>query len=195
MKRLHAIYGWQPVGIILAIILLFSLVVDHFAVQYLDFSEESETLAKKTRDMKSHVDRLKKTEILLQERRDLLVTQRNKGYAAATPEQAGAALVADVQGMLNAAHAKQAAVQPLPPSVADGFAIIQADASFDVLTQQLVTLLENIAQAPKPMKINELKVGIVETDGHPSALNVHLTLQSFHADPTRDAKPATGRRP
>lgn len=192
ITRLRAIYGWQPVGILLAIALMFALVIDHFTVQYLELSEEVETLAKKTTDMKTHVEREKKTAELLQERTARLAAQRARVHQAATPEQAGAALVEDVRGLLDAARARQVAIQALPPEGRGGFGVIRAEGNFDALTQQLVTLLENIGRAPRAMKITELRVGVMESEGRPSALNVRLAVQGFHADPARDAKPAGG---
>jgi len=187
-KRLLAIYGWQPAGVLCAVILLFAVVADHFIAEYRELSEQSAVLDKKSRDMKLKIGQQQKLEAVLKEKRDLLAQQSAKGFFAATAELAGPALLGELQNLATAAGAKVLGGTPLPPRNADGIAVIQAEGELEAQTRQLVALLEGMANGPKGIKVTALKVN-VQDPAQPATLKVKLTAQGFYVEPMKGEKP------
>lgn len=187
-KRLLAIYGWQPAGVLCAVILLFAVVADHFIAEYRDLSEQNAVLDKKSRDMKLKIGQQQKLEAVLKEKRELLAQQSAKGISAATAELAGAAFLSELQNQATAAGAKVVGGSPLPPRSADGIAVIQAEGELEAQTRQLVAMLEGMAKGPKGIKVTALKVN-VQDPAQPAKLTVKLTAQGFFIEPIKGEKP------
>lgn len=187
-KRLLAIYGWQPAGVLCAVILLFAVVADHFIAEYRDLSEQSAVLDKKSRDMKLKIGQQQKLEAVLKEKRELLAQQSAKGISAATTELAGPAFLSELQNQATAAGAKVVGGTSLPPRNADGLAVIQAEGELEAQTRQLVAMLEGMANGPKGIKVTALKVS-VQDPSQPATLKVKLTAQGFYVEPIKSEKP------
>ena len=186
-KRFLAIYGWQPVGVMLAVFLLFALVVDHYFAEYRELSEQSASLDKKVRDMKAKVGQQKKLEAVLKDKQAELAKQREKCFAAATPDQAGTMLLDEVRRLATVSRAAVTAGNVLPPGAEDGFAILRAESELNASTQQLVGFLESAANSPKGMRIDTLKVN-VQNPEQPALLAVKLAVQSFYVEPVKGAR-------
>ena len=187
-KRLLAIYGWQPAGVLCAVFLLFAVVADHFIAEYRELSEQSTLLDKKSRDMKLKIGQQQKLEAVLKEKRELLAQQSVKGISAATADLAGPAFLSELQNQATAARAKVVGGTSLPPRNADGLAVIQAEGELEAQTRQLVAMLEGMANGSKGIKVTALKVS-VQDPSQPATLKVKLTAQGFYVEPIKSEKP------
>lgn len=183
-RRFLAIYGWQPVGVMLAVFLLFALVADGYFAEYRELSEQAAGLEKKVADMKAKVGQQKKLEESLKEKQAELAGQRQKGFAAATPDQAGAMLLDEIRRQATASRATVTTGSVLPPAAENGFTVLRAEGEFTASTQQLVGFLENAANAPKGMRIDTLKVN-VQNPEQPALLTVKLAVRGFYVEPAR----------
>lgn len=188
-QRFVAIYGWQPVGILCVIVLLGALAADHFISEYGTLSDKQVSLDKKSGDMKRKIGQQKQLETVLKEKQETLATQQEKGYFGITPELAGPLLLSELQNLATTARVKAASGNVLPPSSEQGFTLLQAEAGFSALPQQLVAFLENAANLPKAMKINMLDI-VVQDAEQPASLTVKLAAQSFYVAPRKGEKPA-----
>lgn len=183
-SRLLAIYGWQPLGVLCAVLLLFVLSADYFYAEYASATEDIAALEKKSREMKRKVGQQKQLEAALKEKQALLAQQREKGFAAPTPESAGPMLVSEIQSLATASQAKFESGNALPPHVEDGLALLQAEVRLAAQTRQLVALLEKAANSPKTVRIMTLKVS-VQDPAQPSMLAVQMIARGFYAEPQK----------
>lgn len=187
-SRFVAIYGWRPVGILCAILLLCILAADHFVSEYGALSDNVASLEKKNRDMKRKIGQQKQLETALKEKQEVLDVQQAKGYFGITPELAGPLLLSDLQSLATASRAQAPAGSVLAPNSEQGFTFLQAEAGFSTSTQQLVALLESAANSPKAIKITLLDIAVQDTEQ--PALAVKLAAQSFHVAPRKGEKNA-----
>lgn len=182
--RLLAIYGWQPLGVICVVLLLFVLSADYFYAEYESATEDVAALEKKSREMKRKVGQQKQLEAALKEKQALLATQREKGFAAATPEMAGSLLSSEIQNMATASQAKFESGNALPPRIEEGLALLQAEGRCTAQTRQLVAFLESMANSSKTVRVEMLKVS-VQDPAQPAMLSVQLMVRGFYAEPRK----------
>lgn len=182
--RFLAIYGWQPLGVLCVVLLLFALVADHFYAEYESASENIAALEKKNREMKRKTGQQKQLEATLKEKRESLAQWREKGFPAATPESAGASLLGEIQNLAAAAQIKAVAGSALPPQFEGSFVQLRAEGEFAAQTRHLVTLLEGMANSPKMLRVDTLKVA-VQDPAQPSMLSVRLAVRGFYAPPQK----------
>lgn len=190
--RFITIFGWQPVGILCAILLLSALAAEHFVSEYKTLSDNGAVQQKKVNDIKRKIGQLKQLETALKEKQGILAFQQEKGYPGTTPEQAAPHLLEELQNLAVASKAKEPLGNVLPPRVEQELTFLQAEVGFDARTQHLVTFLENVANSPKAIKIEMLDVN-VENIEQPSKIAVKLAAQSFYVAPRKAGKPAAGR--
>ncbi|MHB9117871.1 MAG: hypothetical protein ACYC2R_06325 [Burkholderiales bacterium] len=186
-QRFLAIFGWQPLGIVLAVFLVFALVADHFMTDYWTLSDQAAALEKKARDMKRKAGMQKMLEASLKEKQSLLDKQQARGFSAATSDLAGPLFLTEAQNLVQAARAQPKGGTVLPSRPENGLVVLQVEDSFEALTQQFVGVLEGIANSAKGMKILNLKVS-VQTPETPALLTGAMTLQSFYVEPVKGDK-------
>lgn len=186
-QRFLAIFGWQPLGIVLAVFLVFALVADHFMTDYWTLSDQAAALEKKARDMKRKAGMQKMLEASLKEKQSLLDKQQARGFSAATSDLAGPLFLTEAQNRVQAARAQAKGGTVLPSRPENGLVVLQVEDSFEALTQQFVGVLEGIANSAKGMKILNLKVS-VQTPETPALLTGAMTLQSFYVEPVKGDK-------
>lgn len=185
--RFVALYGWQPLGVLCAGVLLFALAMDQLAVEYDELTERMIALEKKSRDMTRKTGQQKQWEATLKEKRERLAREKVRGFPAATAEQAGAQLLGEMQVLAAAAQAKPVSGSVMPSRRSGAFAAIRAEGEIEAPTQSLVNLLESLARAPRVMKISRLDVRVPDVE-RPATLSIKLVVESFHAAPEADAR-------
>lgn len=186
-SRLLAIYGWQPLGVVCVVLLLFALSADYFYAGYESASEDIAALEKKSREMKRKVGQQKQMEVVLKEKQSLLEKQREKGFVASTPELAGPLLLGEIQNLATASQIKFESGNAMQPRIADGFALLQVEGRFAAQTRQLVAFLESAANSSKIVHIEVLKVAVQDA-AQPAMLSVQLMAQGFYAAPQKGEK-------
>ncbi len=186
-QRFLAIFGWQPIGVMLAVLLVFALVTDHFMADYSSLSDQAAALAKKTRDMKHKLGLQKILETSLKEKQSLLARQRERGFSAISADLAGPLLLTEALNLVQATRAQGQGGIVLPSRPENGLVVLQIEANFEALTQQFVGVLESMANSAKGMKILNLKVSVQNPEA-PSLLTAALTLQSFYVEPVKGDK-------
>ncbi|MFA7242483.1 MAG: hypothetical protein WC091_20430 [Sulfuricellaceae bacterium] len=187
--RFIAIYGWQPVGILCAILLLSAVAADHFVSEYETLSADGVVLQKKNSDVKRKIGQQKQLEAVLKEKQEILAFQQEKGYAGLTPELAAPQLLDELHNLVLASHAQAPLGNALSPRVEQELTYLQAEVGFDARTQHLVSFLENVANSPKAMKIDMLDINVQDVE-QPSMIVVKLAAQSFYVPPRKGGKPA-----
>lgn len=185
--RFLAIYGWQPLGVLCVVLLLFVLAADYFYTEYENVSENIAALEKKSREMKRKTGQQKQLEATLKEKQEQLAQQRGKGFSATTPELAGALLLAEIQNLAAAPQITLEAGNALPPRLEEEFALLQAEGGFSARTRQLVALLEGMAHSPKILRVDTLKV-VVQDPEQPNMLSVKLAVRGFYATPQKSSR-------
>jgi hypothetical protein len=185
--RFIALYGWQPLGILCAGVLLFALAMDQLRVEQDELTEHMTALEKKSRDMTRKTGQQKQWEATLKEKRERLAREKVRGFSAATAEQASAQLLGELQALAAAAQAKPLGGSAMPPRRSGAFAAIRAEGEIEAPTRSLVHLLESLVHAPRVMKITRLDVRVPDVE-QPATLMVKLAVESFHAAPEAAAR-------
>jgi len=175
-QRFFAIFGWQPLGVLLAILLVFTLVMDNLYGEYTELDQEIAGLEKKHRLMKAKIGQQKQLEAALKEKQEKLADIQSRGFFSPKPEGAVDLLIAEMQNQVNSVHGKAYLGTPQEPLVSNGFAVIRAEVQFNVLTQQLVALLDNLPNSPRAIRANSLEITVPDP-AQPAELIVKAVVQ------------------
>lgn len=177
-QRFYAIFGWQPLGVLLAILLVFALVMDNLYGEYAELDQEITGLEKKLRTMKAKIGQQKQLEAALKEKQEKLAEMQGRGFGAPNPDGAANLLIGEMQTQVAAVRGAGYLGTPQPPVIANGLAVVRADVQFTALTQQLVALLDNLPNAPQSIRVNTLEIGVADP-AQPSTLTVRAVVQGF----------------
>lgn len=181
-QRFYAIFGWQPVGVLLAILLVFALVMDNLYGEYAELDQEIGGFEKKLRTMKTKIGQQKQLEASLKEKQEKLGGMQVRGFTVPNPEGAANLLIAEMQGQVNGVRGSGFLGTPQAPVMSNGLAVIQAEVQFTALTQQLVALLDNLPNLPRSIRVNALEIAVTNP-AQPSEVAVKIVVQGFSPPP------------
>ncbi len=177
-QRFYAIFGWQPLGVLLGILLVFVLVMDGLYSDYSELDDQLAGLEKKQRTMKAKIGQQKQLETALKDKQEKLAELNQRGFLAPNPDGAANLLNGELQNQVNGIRGKGYLGTPQAVDMSNGLAVIRVDAQFTALTQQLVGLLENLPYSPRAIRVNTLEI-VTPDPAQPTELIVKAGVQGF----------------
>ena len=197
IEQYRRVLGWQPFGLLLAILLTFAVVLDGMIVDYSAVAEERDTLAHDAQAMEAKLAIKQKVEEKMHEAQEKLKTlSEGSSYSGVEIGFAEQTLLSHAQGLQVAPTAgridgvtlgNRAELSPL--------SLIGARLNFSGTTSGLVQLLDGARQGIPYLRTAALDIKVDQAD-KPSKLTADVALQAIYLPEQFNQQPAeTTKKP
>lgn len=194
LEQYYRVLGWQPFGLLFAIVLAFALVLDRMESEYRDAAEEKEKLALDHQTLSAKLELKNEVSEKLRESTAQLAVLGEGSYSGVELGFAEQALLSYTQGLLpQSLNGRLDNVVAGTRSERAPLTLIGARLTFSGTTSGLVQFLETARQGATYLRTAALDIKVDQPE-HPSSLSAEAQMQAIYL-PEQYTKTADAAQP
>lgn len=192
LKRIYQRYGIRPFAVPLVAVLGLAVLFDQYAADYSEHLDEATRVSQAQALVTTRLERRRHVEQLQVERKAAFEQAAGRVFVAGDAPQALGELQSRVKSLLERLYAREVSVVPSGALPEQSAGVIEVEARFNGVPQQLPRLQQQLAAEDKMLKLVGIALDVAPEGPVGDHLLVRLRIAAWYTQ--QDLRPGVGAR-